>query len=150
MGIDGVGSGKVIPIEWLRRLHEGDALQAKASPKPRTDASEGGMGSDDSIPAASLSEAERARLISFLKEGLDSLPDVRRDKVIEAKLRISTGYYEREEIRREILRSVLQSLRARTDAAAPGATKERATETPSGHPADGPDSSGSGQPAESP
>jgi hypothetical protein len=98
MGVEGLGSNRnIIPIETLR------ANRAKSREQTARTA--------DSTSQAQESEAyDRDRLADELKSKLAELPDVRQDKVIEAKLRISSHYYDKEEVRREILRSVLQSL----------------------------------------
>ena len=91
MGVEGVERGKIIPIEWLRALQ---------SSKPQ-----------DAKPAVTGADAtDKASLLAEAKQGLEELPDVRQEKIDEAKLRISTGYYDRPEVKKEILRSVLQNL----------------------------------------
>lgn len=111
MGVEAIGRGKIVPIEWLRKVHEDRSAQAKgkvqepappASPDPVEDASPD--------PLLSLSPEDRLRILAEFKSELSDPPDVRPDKVIEAKLRISTGYYNRDEIRREVLRSLLESM----------------------------------------
>jgi hypothetical protein len=117
MGIDGVGNGKVIPFARLQENHRAKPAETEPDPRGGSDAAASEHAQTEGTGSfASLSPEARERLLAELKDELNTLPDVRQDKVIEAKLRISTGYYEREEIRREILRSVLQSLRSRTDA----------------------------------
>ncbi len=124
MTVEGVGRGNVVPIELLRRNRaQREQRQAAAGP-----AADGQAGDDSGSAAANASgldrtadvphpdatapspALERARLLDRYRAETAGLPDVRRDKVIEAKLRISTGYYNRDDIRREVLRSVLEQL----------------------------------------
>ena len=89
-GVEGVERGKIIPIEWLRALQ---------SSKPQ-----------DAKPAVTGADAtDKASLLEEAKQELNELPDVRQEKIDEAKLRISTGYYDSPEVKKEILRSVLQN-----------------------------------------
>jgi len=106
MGLDGVGRGKIIPIEWLRTLAQGKTAGPTAS------SGQTPPGAAD--PAAPTAPADDPALLSEIKQGLADLPDVRQEKVDEAKLRISSGYYNRPEIRKEILRSVLQDFLPQT------------------------------------
>jgi hypothetical protein len=107
MGIEGVGNGKVIPIEWLRALR--CAAPADAPSPGRSGGAADSTGLREEETAAD-SVGGRERLAAELARELEKLPDVRREKVLEAKLRISTGYYDREDVRREILRSLLASI----------------------------------------
>ncbi len=102
MAIEGIGRLKIVPIDELRARRE-TGQSATSPPADKAPAS-------DQPTLAGLSESDRDRLLKALKAGLDALPDVRCEKIIEAKLRISSGYYERDDIRREVLRSLLASL----------------------------------------
>jgi len=128
MGVEGIGGGKIVPIEWLRALdgakkpggsrdarpNDGAAPVAAASGVRSISPGESALDREASVtpPAAAASDDSRTReeLIEEVKADLEALPDVRREKVIEARLRISRGYYDREDVRREILRSVLADL----------------------------------------
>jgi hypothetical protein len=119
MGIDRVGSGKIVSIEVLRRLAAGASGSSRASGEkpavpPLLDESQQEnllRRLDEGLRDASrLGSQERERLLARLRADLEELPDVREDKVIEAKLRISSGYYNSDTVRREILRSVLESI----------------------------------------
>jgi hypothetical protein len=83
MAIEGLGKEKIVPIETLRQLRATRA--AREAEKTSSASSSQAAGPED--PAA-----------------------VRRDKVLEAKQRITSGYYDRPEVRREILRSLLSSM----------------------------------------
>ena len=120
MAVEGIGRGNIVPIELLRRRHAARETGRGDGP-PRPPGAGAGSGAnpatgDAAEAAAARAEArprsaeERARLVDRFKSETADLPDVRRDKVIEAKLRISTGYYNRDEVRREVLRSVLANL----------------------------------------
>ncbi len=126
MGIDQVGSGngRIIPIEWLRIRSQlaaakpGNAAEADSNTigpdddRVAADASGGvngsqqGPGSEDS-PAARPDPAE---LLARYQTETSDLPDVRADKVIEAKLKISSGYYNSDAVRRQVILSVLKDL----------------------------------------
>lgn len=124
MAVERIGRSNIVPIELLRRLHAARGQgQAAASRASGADVGDGtnpvaGDAADvqraaDAAPAAEVgpqSAEERERLLDSFKSETADLPDVRRDKVIEAKIRISTGYYNRDEVRREVLRSVLANL----------------------------------------
>jgi hypothetical protein len=101
MAIEGIRRGKIVSIEELR---------ARRRSTERTE-------QPDPARAETTAEADRDRLMKELRAAVDSLPDVRDEKVIEAKLRVSSGYYEREDVRREILRSLLASLLPRPERA---------------------------------
>ena len=105
MAIDGVRPDKIVSIEQLRRQ--------------RRPASSTGRREAEAADPKPLTPEDRNRLLMDLKAEWDGLPEVRDDKVIEAKLRISTGFYDQEEIRRRILRSVLDSLRRAEPGSAP-------------------------------
>jgi hypothetical protein len=109
MALEGIGRDKIVSIEQLRQLRAAEAQKGKARPAgPAAEETQ-----DAAAPAPSEvrpSAEERDRIMRELKADMEELPDVRRDKVIEAKLRISTGYYNSDEIRREVLRSFLSSL----------------------------------------
>jgi hypothetical protein len=122
MALEGIGRGNVVSIELLRRLHAAQDLEKAANPRtPPTEAA----GTEPSAGLGVRSAEERTRLLDTFKSETAGLPDVRRDKVIEAKVRISTGYYNRDEIRREVLRSVLANL-------LPSRPASEATATPPG------------------
>jgi hypothetical protein len=117
MGVEGIGSRKIVSIEELRAWRAArarDALQHAPG--------EGGPAPEDGGEAADAAPvdpgAERARLLEEFRRATEHLPEVRREKVIEARLRVSTGYYDREDVRRAILRAVLRDLLPR--GAAPG------------------------------
>jgi hypothetical protein len=118
MSVEGVGRGNIVPIEALRRMHAARESEKAANVRPPGPAGgdEAGTAAPDAAEARLAAEArprteeERARLVDRFKNETADLPEVRRDKVIEAKLRISTGYYNRDEIRREVLRSILANL----------------------------------------
>jgi hypothetical protein len=118
MAVDGIGRSKIIAIEQLRRMHAARAQEEASAPgaKRAGAADSTGPGTGEAAAAHRAAEArpqteqEKARLVDQFKSETADLPDVRRDKVIEAKLRISSGYYNRDEIRKEILRSVLANI----------------------------------------
>jgi hypothetical protein len=116
MSLEGIGRGKIVPIEWLQRVHRADEertakAETKASRSVPAEPVAPNTVEKAADEASSLSRVEeRDRLMADLKAELSNLPDVRKDKVIEAKLRISTGYYNQEEVRRQILRSLLDTL----------------------------------------
>ena len=58
-----------------------------------------------------MSESERDRLLEELRSELGDLPDVRLDKVIEARSKIARGYYDSERIRLDILGAMLEEER---------------------------------------
>jgi hypothetical protein len=118
MAVESAGRGNIIPIETLRlkraaRERSEEAALRALDPGMANGANpENGHAAEDQ-PAAEArprSAEERARLVDRFKSETADLPEVRRDKVIEAKVRISTGYYNRDEIRREVLHSVLANL----------------------------------------
>jgi hypothetical protein len=124
MAIEGVGRGNIVPIEALRLKHAArERGEAAALRTPGADVTDGANPvKGDATEAKRAAEAqratearprnaqERARLVDRFKSETADLPEVRRDKVIEAKVRISTGYYNRDEVRREVLRSILSNL----------------------------------------
>jgi hypothetical protein len=117
MAVEGVGRGNIVPIEALRLQHAAREREKAALRTPGVEAGDGANPVDgDAAEAKRAAEArprsaeERARLVDRFKSETADLPEVRRDKVIEAKVRISTGYYNRDEVRREVLRSVLANL----------------------------------------
>jgi hypothetical protein len=145
MAVEGIGRDNVVPIETLRRLHA-ERVQAEASsrrPSPVNGADENAAAARDAEEARRAAEArprsaeEQARLVDRFKSETADLPEVRRDKVIEAKLRISTGYYNRDDVRREVLRSVLTNLlpSSPTVQKADEATSTTGTPAPEGGPA---------------
>jgi hypothetical protein len=83
MAIEGIGKEKIVSIETLRQLRATRAARE----------------AEKTFPAASNQAA-----------GPEDAAAVRRDKVLEAKQRITSGYYDRPEVRREILRSFLSSM----------------------------------------
>jgi len=105
MAVEGIGEGKIVPIEVLRQRRAPRA--GGAAPGAGPESAEGAERPDRA--GKTLSAGERRALMAELRAEMKDLPEVRRDKVIEAKLRISTGYYNREEVRREILRSLVSS-----------------------------------------
>ncbi len=128
MGVEGVGGadrGKIVSIGALRSRRAaaesaGDPGAPPASEEPRTEDARSDAAKSD------RSESERPdpkKLMAAYREFAESLPEVRADKVIDAKLRISTGYYESDEVRRGVLRSILCALlppSARPDEPPPG------------------------------
>ena len=133
MAVEGVGRGNIIPIETLRLQHaarERDAAAASlttgsgagdgASPIQGDAAvAQGTAEARRAVEARPRSAEEQARLVDRFKSETADLPEVRRDKVIEAKVRISTGYYNSDEVRREVLRSVLANLLPPSSSAGP-------------------------------
>lgn len=129
MAVEGIGAGKVVPIELLRQ-QRAEAAREKVTAAPQRPAASqkpaAGEREDqarrareprarvDSGNAARTREpsapVDRAGLMAEIKSDLEELPDVRKDKVIEAKLRISTGYYDRPEVKKRILQSFLGSI----------------------------------------
>jgi hypothetical protein len=63
-----------------------------------------------------LSKRDREHLLAEFRTWSESAPQSRAEKVIEAKVRISRGHYDREDVRREVLRSVLRELLPRPSA----------------------------------
>ena len=118
MAVKSAGRGKIVPIETLRLKRAAREQSEEAALR----ALDPGMGNDanpvdghatgdpPAVEARPRSAEERARLVDRFKSETAELPEVRRDKVIEAKVRISTGYYDRDEIRREVVHSVLENL----------------------------------------
>ncbi len=106
MSVDGIGREKIVSIEMLRRLRA-----AAAAPDANGSATAGSSRAEG-VPRGGgpLSAQERRRLLTQFKSETAELPEVRSEKVIAAKLRLSTGYYNRPEVRRELLRSVLADL----------------------------------------
>ena len=135
MAVEGVGRGNVVPIETLRLKHAARERDGAAGMRPpgvsvgdganpvNREAAEAQRGSE----ARPRSAEERSRLVDRFKAETADLPEVRRDKVIEAKVRISTGYYNRDEVRREVLRSILANLLPHPSSASP--PREAPTET---------------------
>jgi hypothetical protein len=118
MAVESVGRGNIVPIETLR-LKRAAREQSEEAARRALDSGMGNganpvhgpaAGDQPAAEARPRSAEERARLIDRFKSETADLPEVRRDKVIEAKVRISTGYYNRAEIRREVLHSILASL----------------------------------------
>lgn len=130
MAVEGVGRGNIVPIETLRLnrvARERDEAAALRTPRAgvgdganpvngdvaeaqRAAEAQRSAGAQGAAEARPRSAEDRARLIDRFKSETADLPEVRRDKVIEAKVRISTGYYNRDEVRREVLRSILSNL----------------------------------------
>lgn len=50
------------------------------------------------------------RVIEDLKRELEQLPDVREEKVIQAKLRMSTGFYGDDQVKLRVIESMLEAL----------------------------------------
>lgn len=162
MTVDGVGRDKIVTIEMLRHLRaaraasgevaassrspeegatalrpQGEPTEAAARRKARA-AARVASGEGTAAPAGgaarrSPAASEQAELLHQYKEETRDLPEVRAEKVIEAKLRLSSGYYEREDVKREILRAVLANLQARGEAS-PSGTPElpEAADSPAG------------------
>jgi hypothetical protein len=108
MGIEGIGGGKIIDIKELQgRGQARGAARSRASERTGEVSNDGKSAAG---PAKAPTGDERARLLAAAKDSLNELPAVREDKVIEAKLRISTGYYDNETVRKEVLRSLLASI----------------------------------------
>lgn len=102
MSVPQVGGGKIVSIETLRRRAE-SARTTPATPH------------EPEAPPATLelspeaqAELERDQSIARVRSELETISDVRDEKVIEARLRLSTGYYDRPEIRAQIARSFLR------------------------------------------
>jgi hypothetical protein len=118
MAIDSVGREKIVPIETLRRLRAARELGEEAAkralgPGIPSDADPANGHEAEDRPGAEArprNAEERARLFDRFKSETADLPEIRRDKVIEAKVRISTGYYNRDEVRRDVLHSILANL----------------------------------------
>ncbi len=119
MGNDRSNRGKIVSIEVLRRLaarRSGSSADSGQAPSPHPLPDDARL--EDAIRrleeglrnAPAFGSREREQLLARLRDDIDKLPDVRSDKVIEAKLRISSGYYDSDEVRREILRSILESI----------------------------------------
>ncbi len=119
MGNDRSDRGRIVSIDLLRRLA---ARRSAASPDSPQAAPEHPLPDDNLLEDAirrleeGISRApyfgsrRRKELLARLRADIEKLPDVRPDRVIEAKLRISSGYYDNDEVRREILRSILESI----------------------------------------
>lgn len=164
MTVDGIGRDKIVTIEMLRHLRAARAAEggAAASARPVQEPTRPAKGADETAapagagtrrPAAAQggrtnrrttssgreagASPERSALLEQYEQETRGLPDVRSDKVIEAKLRLSTGYYDSENVRREILRAVLADLLARGEVGPAGADAPKRAET--GDPGDAPD-----------
>ncbi len=107
MSVPLVGGGKIVSIETLRQkaLKRGQGASDAAKPTDR----------EPEAPPATLelsplaqAELERDQSIARVRSDLAELPDVRSEKVIEARLRLSTGYYDKPEIRARIALSFLR------------------------------------------
>jgi hypothetical protein len=120
---------KVVSIEELRRLRReragGEDTTVAGNAVPEANADDPGprgaapaKGSRNAGPAKGSRDArttrevesaadERARLMAEMREALDDLPDVRMDKVIEARQRIATGFYDKDRVRLDILTALL-------------------------------------------
>lgn len=102
---------KVVSIDDLRRLR----AQRADGKSPGERRAGNALPATPPVPAADdraaeMSESaadERARLMAEMREALDDLPDVRMDKVIEARQRIATGFYDKERVRLDILTALL-------------------------------------------
>jgi len=94
---------KVVSIESLRARREEASLREVAAREAGKDRS----------PSAEepMSEAERDRLLEELRSELIDLPDVRLDKVIEARARIARGYYDSERVLLDTLEAMLEEER---------------------------------------
>jgi len=124
MAVENVGRGNIVPIETLRLKRVArERDEAAALRTPHAEAVDGvkpvngdmtdvqrAAGAQGASEARPRSAEDRARLVDRFKSETADLPEVRRDKVIEAKVRISTGYYNSDEVRREVLRSVLANI----------------------------------------
>ena len=93
---------KVVSIDALRARRDEAALRASTGTAPRD---------DSPSPDEPMSESERDRLLEELRSELGDLPDVRLDKVIEARSKIARGYYDSERIRLDILGAMLEEER---------------------------------------
>jgi hypothetical protein len=72
-----------------------------------------GAAASSVAPASSeaISESERNEILDELRSELGDLPDVRLEKVIEARSRIARGYYDSERVRLDILGAMLEEER---------------------------------------
>lgn len=119
MGNDRSKRGRIVSIEVLRRLA---AIKSGSSGSPASSSTPPLLPDEEQLnDAIDLLEEDlrnayrfgprdRERLLARLRADLEKLPEVRSDKVIEAKQRISSGYYDNDAVRREILRSILESI----------------------------------------
>ena len=112
MAEDGRNREKIVSIDLLRarqtrRLHPGplESSHATSLPEPPPSPRSGPEN------FASLEANERAELLREMRAELAELPDIRADKVIEAKLRISSGHYDREEWKQDLAKLLLRAMR---------------------------------------
>lgn len=114
MALEGIGADKVVPIETLRAGKRERARIESGRPPAKTDADSGVHVPSEAIPPAPVelspeAEAalERERQLREVRADIESLPDVRTEKVIEARIKISKGFYERPDVQAEIARRFL-------------------------------------------
>jgi hypothetical protein len=94
---------KVVSIDALRARRDEAALRSSAT---RTAPREESSSLDER-----MTESERDRLLEELRSELGDLPDVRLDKVIEARSKIARGYYDSERVRLDILGAMFEEER---------------------------------------
>lgn len=104
MAVPRIGGGKIVSI---------DTLRAQAKEKRSAQGAEPTSSVNEEAATLELSPEARALLdreqtIARLKSDLVDLPDVRAEKVIEARIRLSTGFYDRPEVRAEVARAFLR------------------------------------------
>jgi hypothetical protein len=133
MAVENVGRGNIVPIETLRlnrlarerdetaavRTNRAEAVDGVNPVNGDVTEAQRAAGARRAAEARPRSAEDRARLVDRFKSETADLPEVRRDKVIEAKVRISTGYYNNDEVRRQVLRSVLANLLPPSSSARP-------------------------------
>lgn len=112
MAEDGRNCEKIVPIDLLRARRTRrltavppEAPHAASPPEPSPSPEGGPEG------FASLEANDRAELLREMRAELAELPDVRADKVIEAKLRISSGHYDREESKLDLAKLLFRAMR---------------------------------------
>lgn len=126
---------KIVSIESLR------ARRDESGPRNAADSTNGIESSLTAGSAATdeaMSESERDRLIEELRSELVELPDVRLDKVIEARTKIARGYYDSERVRLDILGAMLEEERGPGAPSNPPSSKFESTQTTSATPASAP------------
>lgn len=101
---------KVVSIEELRRLrNQRTSGRPEAPPEGNVvpESTDELSADDRAVLDAEAAAEERARIMAEMREALDDLPDVRMDKVIEARQRIATGFYDKDRVRLDILTALL-------------------------------------------
>lgn len=120
MGVNQVGNGKIVSIDTLRSRAAAQRRLAEAgreSAQPHGPDAES-QGAHDTLQLSDQAKAllDREQMMAGLRSELKDLPDVRVDKVIEARLRLTSGYYDRPEVKEEIARAFLSDFRPPKDA----------------------------------